>query len=88
MANISYSIAQDAVQIAVSVAVIIMLGARIVFELVSVVENLAVVSDTRESEALKWISGILMKLVGIGRKKIEQKIDKYSLYQDESNELP
>lgn len=88
MANISYSIAQDAVQIAVSGAIIIMLGARIVFELVSVVENLAVVSDTRESEALKWISGILMKLVGIGRKKIEQKIDKYSLYQDDSNELP
>lgn len=85
MANISYSIAQDAVQIAVSVAVIIMLGARIVFELVSVVENLAIVSDTRESEALKWISIMLMKLVGIGRKKIEQKIDKYTLYQDKPN---
>ena len=57
----------------------------IVFELVSVVENLAIVSDTRESEALKRISSILMKLVGIGRKKIEQKIDKYTLYQDKPN---
>lgn len=62
-----------------------MLGARIVFELVSVAENLAIMSDTRESEALTWISSILMKIVGIGRKKIEQKIEKYTLYQDKED---
>lgn len=85
VANMSYSIQHEPIQIALSIWIIIMLGARIVFELVSVVENLAIVSDTRESEALKRISSILMKLVGIGRKKIEQKIDKYTLYQDKPN---
>lgn len=85
VANMSYAIQHEPIQIALSIWIIIMLGARIVFELVSVAENLAIMSDTRESEALTWISSILMKIVGIGRKKIEQKIEKYTLYQDEQN---
>ena len=85
MANMSYAIQHEPIQIALSIWIIIMLGARIVFELVSVAENLAIMSDTRESEALTWISSILMKIVGIGRKKIEQKIEKYTLYQDKED---
>lgn len=85
VANMSYAIQHEPIQIALSVGIIIMLGARIVFELVSVAENLAIISDTRESEALTWLSGILMKIVGIGRKKLEQKIEKYTLYQDKED---
>lgn len=85
VANMSYAIQHEPIQIALSIWIIIMLGARIVFELVSVAENLAIMSDKRESEALTWISSILMKLVGIGRKKIEQKIEKYTLYQDKED---
>lgn len=85
VANMSYAIQHEPIQIALSIWIIIMLGARIVFELVSVVENLAIVSDSREWEALKRVSSILMKLVGIGKKKIEQKIDKYTLYQDKED---
>lgn len=90
VANMSYAIQHEPIQhepiqIALSIWIIIMLGARIVFELVSVIENLSIISDKRESEALTWLSGILMKLVGIGRKKIEQKIDKYTLYQDKQD---
>jgi len=85
VANISYAIQHEPIQIALSIWIIIMLGARIVFELVSVAENLAIISDKRESEALTWISSILMKIVGIGRKKLEQKIDKYTLYQDKED---
>ena len=85
VANMSYAIQHEPVQIALSIWIIIMLGARIVFELVSVAENLAIMSDKRESEALTWISSILMKIVGIGRKKIEQKIEKYTLYQDKED---
>ena len=81
----SYAIQHEPIQIALSIWIIIMLGARIVFELVSVVENLAIVSDSREWEALKRVSSILMKLVGIGKKKIEQEIDKYTLYQDKED---
>jgi len=79
MGNMSYVISNNWVTLFLSTWVIILIAYRTLFEVVSLVENIAIISTTQEKDTLKWISKILLKIVWIGQSQIEKKIDRYKI---------
>lgn len=78
LANMSYAIDNEDIKLIISAIVLLIMVIRIAFELISVLENLAIISKGRESQMLNRIVNIMLKLVGIWQKKLEQKVDKYT----------
>jgi hypothetical protein len=63
LGNMSNVIGNDTITIVLSVLTMIFVGYRVLFEIVSLVENLALISSNQEKTTLAWISKILLKIV-------------------------
>ena len=79
LGNMSYVTGNSTLTSLLSVWVIIFIMFRVLFEVVSLVENLAIISTESEQQSLARISKMLNKIVGIWQQQIEKKIDKYSI---------
>lgn len=77
LANMAYVNDNNTVTIFLSAWVIILIMYRIIFEIISLVENLAIISSQEERATLTWISNILIKIVWIWQKKLDEKIERY-----------
>jgi hypothetical protein len=63
LGNMSHVVGHDTITIVLSVLTMIFVGYRVLFEVISLVENLALISSAQEKTTLAWISKILLKLV-------------------------
>jgi hypothetical protein len=63
LGNMAHVVGHDTITIVLSVLTMIFVMYRVLFEVVSLVENLALISSTQEKTTLAWISKILLKLV-------------------------
>ena len=79
MGNMSHVVDNNSVTIAMSAWVMFLIAFRMLFEVVSLVENLAIISTTEERKSLDWIARILLKIVWIGQSQIEKKIERYTV---------
>lgn len=79
LGNMSYVVESIYLAGVLSWFIMIFITFRVIFEVVSLVENIAVISTSEEQTSLKWISNTLMRIVWIGQKQIAKKIDKYSI---------
>lgn len=78
MGNMSYVVQNHTVTAFMSIWVMFLIAFRIIFEVVSLVENIAIISSTEEKKSLDWIDKTLLKIVWIGQSQIEEKIKRYT----------
>jgi hypothetical protein len=78
MWNMWYVVDNNTLTAWLSILTMIMIAYRIIFELISLVENMAIISSTEEQKTLKRIVVILLKIVWIGQSQIEKKIERYT----------
>lgn len=78
MGNMSYVVQNHTVTAFMSIWVMFLIAFRIIFEVVSLVENIAIISSTEEKKSLEWTANILLKIVWIGQSQIEEKIKRYT----------
>jgi len=76
--NMSYVVHNETVQITLSMLMMIFVLFRVMFEFISLVENLALISSKQEKTTLQWISKILLKIVWIGQSQIEKKLERFT----------
>lgn len=77
LGNMGYVIHNETVQITLSVLMMIFVLFRVMFEFISLVENLALISSKQEKTTLQWISKILLKIVWIWQSQIEKKLERF-----------
>lgn len=77
MANISFQVKSDTVTWLVSFVIWSIVTIRAVFEVVSILENLAIISTKRESETLLLVIEWINRIIGIWKETINSKIKRY-----------
>lgn len=78
LGNMWYVTDSETLKGVLSWCVIIFIMFRVLFELISLIENLAIISSEQEKTTLKWIVSVLTRIVWIWQKQIDAKIDKYT----------
>jgi hypothetical protein len=76
--NMAYVVWHDWLTVFISAWVMLLIAFRVLFECISLVENLAIISSTNEKNSLHFISKILLKIVWIWQKQIEKKIERFN----------
>jgi len=72
--SLSHEINNQSLQMVMSVVIFVMIAGFSFGQITSLIENMAVSAHGKE---LRWLN-ILLKIAGIGQKKIEEKVAKYT----------
>lgn len=82
LANMSYVVDDDSVTQWLSIVIMWIIIIRLWFETISILENAAIMWDSREDKFFSWIVSIITWFVWIWKKAIDNKLKRYTEWLD------